>query len=98
MSENLENIPCTNKTDDQVLNQEDCGFDEENFSTTTTQGCKNMLTFLTPESPDFQSFLVLSGVLNKKSGIKFPKLCYYRVLRTNVSNLSKKWFYWINVL
>ena len=29
------------------------------------QGCKNMLTFLTPESPNFQSFLVLLGDLNE---------------------------------
>ena len=32
---------------------------------TERQGCKNMLTFLTPELPNFQSFLVLPEVLNK---------------------------------
>ena len=29
------------------------------------QGCKNMLTFLKPELPNFKSFLVLPGVLNE---------------------------------
>ena len=36
-----------------------------NFCVKQDQGCKNMLTFLTPESPNFQSFLVLPGVLNE---------------------------------
>ena len=39
------------------------------------QGCKNMLTFLTPESPDFQSFLFTAGAFNENAGT-FQQKCH----------------------
>ena len=45
------------------------------------QGCKNMLTFLTPESPNFQSFLVLPGVLNENPEDIIINDIFYRILK-----------------
>ena len=46
-----------------------------------SQGCKNMLTFLTPESPNFQSFLVLPGVLNENPEDLILNYIIYRILK-----------------
>ena len=39
---------------------------EGKLAADTREDCKNMLTFLTPNLTDFQSFLALPGVLNTK--------------------------------
>ena len=51
------------------------------YKTHKTQVCKNMLTFLTPESPNFQSFLVLPGVLNENPANININYIMYRVLK-----------------
>ena len=45
------------------------------------QGCKNMLTFLTPVSPNFQSFLVLLGILNGNLEDLIINDLIYRILK-----------------
>ena len=62
--------------------------------TDTSQGCKNMLAFLTRELPNSKSFLVLLGVLNENLADININDIIYCVLKhkclTNIKEISIK--------